>query len=102
LCNHGWRDRQFQERQRCNTHRNNQGALISISPSAGTHGTTVPVTLTGTNLTGATAVTISGGGITCTGITSTATTVNASCSINAGAARSARNVSVTTPIGATR
>ncbi len=79
-----------------------QGAtLTSISPTTGTHGTTVPVTLTGNNLSGATAVTIAGGGVTCTGITSTATTVNASCAITAGATQSARNVTVTTPIGVT-
>ena len=79
-----------------------QGAtLSSISPKTGTHGTTVPVTLTGTNLTGATAVTISGRNVTCTGITSTSTTVNASCAITTGATRSARNVTVTTPIGTT-
>jgi YVTN family beta-propeller protein len=75
--------------------------LTSISPSTGVRGTSVPVSLTGTNLMGATAVTISGTGITCTGITSTATTVNASCAITAGATISARNVSVTTPIGTT-
>lgn len=75
--------------------------LTSISPTTGTHGTTVSVTLTGTNLAGATAVTISGGGVTCTGITSTATTVNASCAISSGATRSARSVTATTPIGTT-
>ena len=46
-------------------------------------------------------MTISGGGVTCTGITSTATTVNASCAITTGATHSARNVTVTTPIGTT-
>jgi len=79
--------------------------LASISPTSGVRGTTVPVTLTGTNLQGATAVTMTttggggGGTITCTGITSTATTVNASCPIPAGASlATARNVNVTTPI----
>jgi hypothetical protein len=75
--------------------------LTSISPVNGNRGTTVPVTLTGTNLTGATAVAIAGGGVTCTGITSTATTVNANCAITAGAGLGARNVTVTTPIGTT-
>ncbi len=75
--------------------------LASISPITGAHGTTVPVTLTGANLTGATAVTVSGGGVTCTGITSTSTTVNASCAITAGTAQTARNVTVATPIGTT-
>jgi len=72
--------------------------LTSISPTSGTHGTTVPITLNGTNLTGATAVTMSGSGVTCTGVTSTATTVNASCAVTAGAALTARNVTVVTPI----
>jgi hypothetical protein len=79
-----------------------QGAtLTSISPTSGTHNTTVAVTVTGTNLAGATAVTMSGTGVTCTGITSTATTVSASCAITNGATRSARSVTATTPIGAT-
>jgi hypothetical protein len=75
--------------------------LASIRPTSGTHGTTVSVTLTGTNLAGATAVTISGSGVNCTGITSTATTVNASCAISSVTTRSARSVTVTTPIGTT-
>jgi hypothetical protein len=74
--------------------------LASISPTSGARGTTVPVTLTGTNLNGATAVTISGGGVACTlSGTPTATTVNASCVITAGAGMTTRNVSVTTPSG---
>jgi Bacterial Ig-like domain (group 3)/Bacterial Ig domain len=75
--------------------------LTSIAPTSGARGTTVPVTLTGTNLTGATAVTMSGTGINCTGVTSTATTVSASCAITAGAALGARTVTATTPIGTT-
>jgi hypothetical protein len=75
--------------------------VTSIAPTSGERGTSVPVALAGTNLTGATAVTFSGTGITCTGITSTATTVNATCAITAGAALTARNLTVTTPIGAT-
>ncbi len=82
-----------------------QGAtLASISPTSGARGTTVPVTLTGTNLTGASAVTVSGtaGQVTCTITgTPTATTVTANCVITAAATLSARNVTVTTPIGAT-
>jgi len=74
--------------------------LVSISPTSGTHGTTVPVTLTGTNLTGATGVTMGGGGgVTCTVTgTPTATTVTASCVISNGATGT-RNVTVATPIG---
>jgi hypothetical protein len=79
-----------------------QGAtLASIAPTTGLHNTTVPVTLTGTNLAGATAVTFSGGGITCTGISSTATTISANCAITNGAAHTARNVTATTPQGTT-
>ena len=74
--------------------------LTSISPTSGARGTTVPITLTGTNLNGATAVTTSGGGVACTiSGTPTATTVNASCVITAGAGLTTRNVSVTTPVG---
>jgi hypothetical protein len=78
-----------------------QGAtLTSIAPTSGTHGTTVAVTLTGTNLTGASAITVTGGGITVTGLTVVnSTTVKANFVITSGALQSARNVSVTTPIG---
>ena len=77
-------------------------SLISISPTSGFRGTTVPVTLTGNNLTGATAVTVSGTGVTCTITgTPTATTVNANCAITATAGLTARNVTVTTPAGTT-
>jgi hypothetical protein len=76
--------------------------LTAISPTSGTRGATVPVTLTGTNLTGATAVSVSGTGVTCTITgTTTATTVNASCVITLGATVSTRNVTATTPIGVT-
>jgi hypothetical protein len=76
--------------------------LASISPTSGVRGTTVPVTLTGTGLTGATAVTASGSGVACliTG-TPTDTTVTANCTIAAAAGATARTVSVTTPIGTT-
>jgi len=79
----------------------NGATLTGISPATGTHNTIVPVTLTGTNLAGATVVTISGGGVTCTGVTSTATTVSANCAITNGAAHTARSVTATTPIGTT-
>jgi hypothetical protein len=81
-----------------------QGAtLTSIAPSSGVRGTTVPVTLTGTNLGGATAVNVAGNGVTCAIVTPapTATTVNASCAITAGALPTARSVTVVTPIGTT-
>jgi hypothetical protein len=76
--------------------------LTSINPTSGLRGTTVPVTLTGTNLTGATSVNVSGLGVTCsiTG-TPTATTVTANCAISALALPTTHTVSVTTPIGTT-
>jgi len=76
--------------------------LTSISPPNGSHGTTVPVTLTGTNLTGATAISVSGGGIQVTGLQVTnSTTVTANFVISSSATLSSRSVSVTTPIGTT-
>jgi hypothetical protein len=80
-----------------------QGATLElIDPATGTHGTTQPVILTGTNLTGATAVRASGSGVTCTITgTPTTTTVTANCVITSGAALTPRNVTVTTPIGTT-
>jgi hypothetical protein len=75
--------------------------LTGIIPVSGAHNTTVPVTLTGTNLTGATAVAMSGTGVTCSGITSTSTSISASCAISNGAAHTARTVTATTPIGTT-
>src|SRR5882762_760981 len=75
--------------------------LTSISPASGARGTLLlPVTLTGTNLTGATAVSVPGGGITVSGLTVVnATTIRANFSIAATAALGARAVSVTTPGG---
>jgi hypothetical protein len=73
----------------------------SISPTSGVRGTIVALTISGTNLTGATAVTMSGTGVTCTVAGSTATTVNASCAITSAASLTARAVTVTTPIGNT-
>jgi hypothetical protein len=79
-----------------------QGAtLTSISPTSGLHNTTVPVTLTGTNLNGATGVTVSGIDVACTITGSTSTTVSANCAITNGAPHGTRNVTVSTPIGNT-
>jgi len=80
-----------------------QGAtLTSIAPNTGAEGTSVPVTLTGTNLTGATSVAVSGGGVTVSNFVAVnSTTVTATFTITAGAALTARNVTVTTPIGTT-
>jgi len=75
--------------------------LASIAPSSGTHGTTVPVSFTGTRLTGATGLTISGNGganpITVTGFSAVSdTSVTANFVIPAGAALTTRNVAVIT------
>ena len=75
-------------------------SLTSISPNTGVRGTTVPVAITGNGLAGATAVNVSGTGVTCTITgTPTATTVNASCVITAAAGTTARTVTVSTPGG---
>ena len=70
--------------------------LTAINPTTGTHNTTVPVTITGTNLGNANGVTMSGTGISCTGVTASATSVSANCAITNGAAHTARTVTVNT------
>jgi hypothetical protein len=75
-------------------------ALISISSSSGNQGSTVSATIAGTNLTGATAVSFSGSGVTATinsGASSTSLPV--SITILSGAATGARTLTVTTPAG---
>ena len=74
--------------------------LNSISPNTGARGTSVAVTLSGTNLTGTTAVTVSGTGVTVSNIVVVnATTVTATFTISATATLSGRIVTVTTPGG---
>jgi hypothetical protein len=74
--------------------------LTSIAPTQGTHGTNVPVTLTGTNLTGVTAVKVSGGDIIVSGISVvSSTTVTATFAIPATAPLTLRKVTATTPGG---
>jgi hypothetical protein len=76
--------------------------LTSITPATGVKGFAVTVTLNGTNLTGATAITLSGSGITVSNLTVVnSTTVTATFTIAASAATGARNISVTTPGGTT-
>jgi hypothetical protein len=85
----------------------NAPIVTAITPTTGLRGTSVPVTITGTNLGGATAVTLTtaggGGGITCTGVAANAagTSVTANCAIAANAGLGARNVRVTTAAGGT-
>ena len=71
--------------------------LSSVTPNPVTHGSGVLLTLTGTNLAGATAVTVSGTGSTCTVSASAPTAVNATCTLTAGV----KTVRATTPIGTT-
>ncbi len=72
--------------------------LTSIAPTSGARGSTVTVTLTGTNFTAAgTSINISGTGVTPTITAATPTQLTASFAITSGAATGARFVSVTTP-----
>jgi hypothetical protein len=74
--------------------------LTGISPTFGVIGNTnLTVTLSGTGLSGATAVNVSGGGVTATVVTSTNATVTATFNISRNAAQTLRTVSVTTPGG---
>jgi len=79
----------------------NGPVLTSISPTSAMRGTaSVPVTLTGSGLTGTTAINVSGGGITVSGLTVVSdTSVTATFAISATATASARNVTVTTSAG---
>ncbi len=76
----------------------NVPALTSLSPGSGGVNTSVPVTITGTNLMGAT-ITISGTGVTASGVVASATQITATFTIAAGAAAGVRNVTVATAGG---
>ncbi len=84
---------------------NTAPTLTSISPASGTRGSSVPVTLTGTNLTGATSVTVSGSGPNAITVTNlvvvNATTATATFVIPIGnnGGQGTRTVSITTPGG---
>jgi hypothetical protein len=75
--------------------------LTSISPNTGARGSAVPVTLTGTNLTGATAVTVSGGGgISVSNLTVVnSTTVTATFTISSTTTPGNRTIRVVTSSG---
>jgi hypothetical protein len=76
--------------------------LTSIAPNSGVRGSIVPVTLTGTNLTGASAINFSGAGVTASNIVVVnPTTVTATITIAANAGASARSLSVVTAGGNT-
>ena len=75
--------------------------LTSVSPNQGIQGTTVAVTLTGTNfVVGATTVTVSGGGVTVTNvIVGSGTSLTANFVLDPTAAAGPRTVTVTTAAG---
>ena len=75
--------------------------LTSVSPNQGVRGTTVAVTLTGTNfVAGATTVTVGGGGVTVTNVAvSSGTSLTANFVLDPAAADGPRTVTVTTAIG---
>jgi hypothetical protein len=80
----------------------NGPALTSISPTSGARGTAPTVTLTGSNLTGTTAIAISGaaGSVVASNITNVdASHVTATFTVAPGAIVSTRTVSVTTAAG---
>jgi hypothetical protein len=72
-------------------------ALTSMSPSSGVPGSAVTVTLSGSNLAGASIGAMAG--ITVTGVSSTASQVDATFTIASSAATGLRNVTVTTAAG---
>jgi hypothetical protein len=75
--------------------------LTSINPALGVAGTNVPVTLTGTSFTGATAINTGTAGITVTILTVSSTQITATFTIAVGATQGNHSISVTTPGGTT-
>jgi hypothetical protein len=74
--------------------------LSSISPSSGTQGATVPVTLTGTDFVSGAAVNVSGSGVTVSNVSAVSTTqLTATFTIASNASAGTVNVTVTTPAG---
>jgi hypothetical protein len=71
-------------------------AIMAISPAFGSQNSTVNATITGTNLSDASAVTFSGGGVTASTLTAiTSTSLQTQVTITAGAATGARTFTVT-------
>jgi len=70
----------------------------SISPSSGAANSSVPITITGTNLSGGT-INISGTGVSASNVSTSATQITATFTIAATAAAGVRNVTVTTAGG---
>ena len=76
--------------------------LTSINPATGVAGQSVPLTLTGSNLTSATSITTGTAGITVSGLTViSATQINAVFVIAAGATQGLHSIAVVTPGGTT-
>lgn len=74
--------------------------LSSVAPNSGAPGTSVNVTLTGTNFVAGATVAVSGSGVTASGVTVvSATQITASVTIGASAAAGAHNLTVTTGAG---
>jgi hypothetical protein len=74
--------------------------LTSISPASASRGTQVNVTLAGTGLTGATSVTVSGGGVSVSNFNAASdTSVTATFTIASNAGTGLRTVTVNTPAG---
>jgi hypothetical protein len=74
--------------------------LASISPASASRGTQVNVTLTGTGLTGATSVTVAGGGVTVSNFNAASdTSVTATFTIASNAGTGVRTVTVNAPAG---
>ncbi len=69
--------------------------VTSITPSSGAPGGTFPATISGENLTGASAVTFSGSGVRGTIVSATATSVTANITIDAGSTPDLRTLTVT-------
>ena len=76
--------------------------LANLSPSGGVQGTSVSVTLTGSNFVAGADIGVSGAGVAVSGISvDSATSISATFAIDAGAATGARTVTVTTAGGTT-
>ena len=75
--------------------------LASISPTGGTQGTSVPVTLTGANFVAGASVSVTGTGVTVSNVTvASSTRITATFTIGSSATVGSRNVTVTTSSGA--
>ncbi|HXJ90059.1 MAG TPA: hypothetical protein VMS18_24820 [Candidatus Binatia bacterium] len=78
----------------------NAPILAAVTPNSGSRGSVVNVTLSGTYLTGTSAVAVSGANVSVSGIAVVNdSTVTATFTITSGAALGPRNVSITTPGG---